>query len=187
MKLYYFPLSGHSHRAQLFLSLVGVPHELVEVDLAAGAHKQPDFLAMNAFGEVPVLDDGGTVIADSNAILVYVARKVGPSPWLPTSGRWKPAAGSRTPPRPASPTSRSTATSTARQRGMSTCPTIRVSARGSAKSRLYPASCRSGAPRPVSKPNSTSTSIRSFHSELYHADAPKGNDDAKLPVCPAGP
>lgn len=84
MKLYHFALSGHAHRAALFLSLAGVPHDLVEIDLAAGAHKRPDFLALNAFGEVPVLDDHGTIIADSLAILVYVARKVGPSHWLPS-------------------------------------------------------------------------------------------------------
>ncbi|MDH7638299.1 glutathione S-transferase family protein [Sphingomonas oryzagri] len=84
MKLYHFPLSGHAHRAALFLSLAGVAHELVPVDLPAGAHKQPEFLALNPFGEVPVLDDEGTVIADSHAILVYVARKVGPSHWLPS-------------------------------------------------------------------------------------------------------
>lgn len=79
MKLYHFPLSGHAHRAALFLSLAGVPHELIFVDLAAGEHEQPDFLAVNAFGEVPVLEDGATLIADSTAILVYVARKIGPS------------------------------------------------------------------------------------------------------------
>ncbi|MDR5904782.1 glutathione S-transferase [Franzmannia qiaohouensis] len=84
MKLYHYSLSGHAHRAALFLSLAGVEHELIEVDLAAGAHKQPAFLALNAFGEVPVLDDNGIIIADSLAILVYVARKVGPSHWLPT-------------------------------------------------------------------------------------------------------
>jgi glutathione S-transferase len=84
MKLYHFPLSGHAHRAALFLSLAGVEHEIVPVDLAAGAHRQPDFLALNAFGEVPVLDDDGIVIADSLAILVYVSRKIGPSHWLPT-------------------------------------------------------------------------------------------------------
>jgi len=83
MKLYHYSLSGHAHRAALFLSLAGMPHELVDVDLAAGAHKQPGFLAMNAFGEVPVLDDDGIIIADSLAILVYVARKIGPSHWLP--------------------------------------------------------------------------------------------------------
>lgn len=83
MKLYHYPLSGHAHRAALFLSVAGLPHELIEVDLAAGAHRQPGFLALNAFGEVPVLDDDGTIIADSLAILVYAARKTGSRHWLP--------------------------------------------------------------------------------------------------------
>ncbi|HEV7321289.1 MAG TPA: glutathione S-transferase [Ensifer sp.] len=83
MKLYRHPLSGHSHRAQLFLSLLGVPHELVDVDLKARAHKAPEFLALNSFGQVPVLDDDGTVVSDSNAILVYVAKKLGRIDWLP--------------------------------------------------------------------------------------------------------
>ncbi|MBX5189006.1 glutathione S-transferase family protein [Rhizobium sp. NZLR3b] len=83
MKLYYHPLSGHSHRVHLFLSLLGVPYELVELDLAAGAHKAPEFLKLNPFGQVPVLDDNGTVIADSSAILVYLARKYGRNDWLP--------------------------------------------------------------------------------------------------------
>jgi glutathione S-transferase len=83
MKLYFHPLSGHAHRARLFLSLLGQPFELIEVDLAKGEHKQPEFLKLNGFGQVPVLVDGETVIADSNAILVYVARKFGKTDWLP--------------------------------------------------------------------------------------------------------
>lgn len=83
MKLYHHPLSGHSHRAVLFASLLGVPHELVEVDLMAGAHKQPAFLKLNPFGQVPVLEDDGVVIADSNAILVYLAKKADGGEWLP--------------------------------------------------------------------------------------------------------
>lgn len=83
MKLYHHPLSGHAHRAILFASLLGVAHERVEVDLAAGAHKRPDFLKLNPFGQVPVLVDGDVVISDSNAILVYLARKAGPTHWLP--------------------------------------------------------------------------------------------------------
>lgn len=79
MKIHHHPLSGHSHRVVLFASLLGVPHELVEVDLKAGAHKKPAFLALNPFGQVPVLEDDGTVIADSNAILVYLATKAGRS------------------------------------------------------------------------------------------------------------
>lgn len=83
MKLYHFPLSGHAHRARLFLSLLDVPHEVIDVDLANGAHKADGFLALNPFGQVPVLDDDGTIVSDSNAILVYLARKLGRTDWLP--------------------------------------------------------------------------------------------------------
>ncbi|GLS17589.1 glutathione S-transferase [Labrys miyagiensis] len=84
MKLYYHPLSGHSHRAHLFLSLAGVKHELVEMDLAKGAHKERDFLSLNPFGQVPVLDDKGVIVSDSLGIIVYVARKLGLTDWVPT-------------------------------------------------------------------------------------------------------
>lgn len=87
MKLYHHPLSGHSHRARLFLSLIGLPHELVEVDLKAGAHKQPDYLKMNPFGQVPVLADGDVFISDSNAILVYLAKKSNQTEWLPEDAK----------------------------------------------------------------------------------------------------
>ncbi len=85
IKLYRHPLSGHSHRVQLFLSLLGLPVELVDVDLVNGAHKRPDFLALNPFGQVPVIDDGGTIVSDSNAILVYLGRKYGGETWLPSA------------------------------------------------------------------------------------------------------
>ncbi len=84
LKLYRHPLSGHSHRAQLALSLMGLPHELIDVDLMKAAHKAPEFLRLNPFGQVPVLDDDGTVVFDSNAILVYLAAK------FDAAGRWIP-------------------------------------------------------------------------------------------------
>ncbi|AMS15153.1 glutathione S-transferase [Pseudomonas chlororaphis] len=84
IKLYNFPRSGHAHRVELMLSLLGLPFELVFVDLAKGEHKQADFLALNAFGQVPVIDDQGVVLADSNAILVYLAQKYGQGRWLPS-------------------------------------------------------------------------------------------------------
>lgn len=74
IKLFRHPLSGHAHRVELFLSLLNVPTELVFVDLANGAHKTPEFLAMNPFGQVPVIDDNGVVLSDANAILVYLAK-----------------------------------------------------------------------------------------------------------------
>lgn len=83
MKLYDLALSGHAHRARLFLSLVGADYETVPVDLAGGEHKSPAFLKINPFGQVPVLDDDGTIIPDSNAILIYVAKKLGRTDWLP--------------------------------------------------------------------------------------------------------
>lgn len=83
MKIHHVTLSGHAHRAVLFASLLGLKPELIEVDLAAGEHKQPEFLALNPFGQVPVLEDDGVVVADSNAILVYLAKKTGRTDWLP--------------------------------------------------------------------------------------------------------
>jgi glutathione S-transferase len=75
IRLHRFPLSGHSHRAELMLSLLGLRAQLVDVDLAHGEHKQPRFLEKNSFGQVPVLDDGTLTLSDSNAILVYLAER----------------------------------------------------------------------------------------------------------------
>jgi glutathione S-transferase len=76
-------LSGHCHRVELFLSLLGLPCELVDVDLVGGQHKQPAFLAKNAFGQIPVIEDGEVTLADSNAILVYLEGRYAPGQWLP--------------------------------------------------------------------------------------------------------
>ena len=84
-KLYRHALSGHSHRVELFLSILNLEAELIDVDLLSGAHKQPEFLSMNRFGQVPVLEDGDAILSDSNAILVYLAKKYDPTDtWLPT-------------------------------------------------------------------------------------------------------
>lgn len=87
MKLHYFALSGHAHRAHLFLSLLGIDHELVHVDMVNGEQKSPDFLKLNPFGQVPVLEDGDLVIADSIAIMVYAAKKVGAHDWFPEDAK----------------------------------------------------------------------------------------------------
>lgn len=83
IKLYRRNISGHCHRVELFLSLLGLPFELIEVDLPGGAHKQPDFLARNVFGQIPVIEDGEVTLADSNAILVYLEDRYAPGQWLP--------------------------------------------------------------------------------------------------------
>lgn len=81
---YRFALSGHSHRVELFLSLLGLPVRPIDVDLKNREQKSEPYLRLNPFGQVPVIDDDGVVIADSNAILVYLAKRYGDESWLPT-------------------------------------------------------------------------------------------------------
>jgi glutathione S-transferase len=84
IRLYRHALSGHAHRVQLMLSLLDLPAEVIDVDLAAGEHKSPAFLERNALGQVPVIEDGEFCLADSNAILVYLALRYDPQRrWLP--------------------------------------------------------------------------------------------------------
>ena len=83
-RLHWHPLSGHSHRAQLMLSLLGLEFDLIEVDLMSGAQKAPAFVQLSPFGQVPVLESEGEVIVDSNAILVFLATR------HDGSGRWYP-------------------------------------------------------------------------------------------------
>ena len=83
IRLHRMALSGHCHRVELLLSLLGLPYEAVDVDLAAGEHKRPAFLALNPFGQVPVIQDGDVTLADSNAILVYLEGRYAPGAWMP--------------------------------------------------------------------------------------------------------
>jgi glutathione S-transferase len=83
IKLYRYALSGHSHRVELFLSLLGLPYEMIDVDLAAKAHKTLEFLAMNPFGQVPVIQPGENTDAESNAIPIYLAARYADARWLP--------------------------------------------------------------------------------------------------------
>jgi len=86
IKFYRYPLSGHCHRVEMMLSILDLPFDLIEVDLMQGAHKATAFLELNMFGQVPVIDDNGTIISDSNAILIYLVQAYGAdSGWLPTA------------------------------------------------------------------------------------------------------
>ncbi|WP_395019562.1 glutathione S-transferase family protein [Dongia sp.] len=83
--LYGFKLSGHSHRAELMLRLLDLPFTFQPIDLAGGEQRGERFLKLNPFATVPVIDDAGTVVADSVAILVYLASRYDPDrAWLPT-------------------------------------------------------------------------------------------------------
>lgn len=86
IKVYSASISGHSHRARLFLSLLGLPFETVEIDLSLGEQRTPEFLRRNSFGQVPVIEDGELTLADSNAILVYLNERYAADParWMPS-------------------------------------------------------------------------------------------------------
>ena len=84
MKLYDAPVSGNCHKIRMLLSMLELEHEIVPISLPDLEQKTPAHLARNPRGTVPVLDDGGTVIYDSQAILVYLAEKNGSDSWLPT-------------------------------------------------------------------------------------------------------
>jgi glutathione S-transferase len=83
VKLYINERSGNSYKPRLLLSMLGVPCETVAIDLAKREQKRPEFLKINPRGQVPALEDAGTVIWDSTAILVYLARKYGSDAWFP--------------------------------------------------------------------------------------------------------
>lgn len=84
--LYRHPKSGHCHRVELMLSLLGLPYEAVDLDMEAGAHKAPGYLAISPLGQVPAIDDNGVTLADSNAILTYLVMRHGDeSAWRGTN------------------------------------------------------------------------------------------------------
>ena len=74
MKLYEFGPT-RSLRARWTLQELGVPFEAIPVDLRKGEHRRPDFLALNPAGKLPVLVDGDFVLAESVAIVLYLAEK----------------------------------------------------------------------------------------------------------------
>lgn len=84
IKLYGHEMSGNSYKVRLLLELLNLNYEWVKVDLMKGEHKSPEYLALNSFGQVPLLIDDDATLADAQAILVYLARQYGGEQWLPT-------------------------------------------------------------------------------------------------------
>jgi glutathione S-transferase len=76
MKLYHFP-SPNPQKVTFALKELGLDCEIVPVDLAKGEQRQPEFLAINPLGRVPVLVDGDLTLTESHAILAYLGDKTG--------------------------------------------------------------------------------------------------------------
>lgn len=84
VKLYRNPISGHCHRVELMLSLLDIPYQTIDLDMANGTHKAPEYLKISPFGQVPAIDDNGFTLSDSNAILVYLEKQYNDGyEWLP--------------------------------------------------------------------------------------------------------
>lgn len=84
IKLYGHELSGNVYKVRLLLSLLDLEYEFVRLDILKGEHKQPEYLKINPFGQIPSLIDRDKVFLDAQAILVYLARQYGNEQWLPT-------------------------------------------------------------------------------------------------------
>ena len=87
IRLYTTLLSGHGHRVKLFLTLLDLPFEVIELNMRAGDNRKPEYLEINPFGQVPTIQDGDLTLFDSNAILVYLAKTYGDASWLPDEPR----------------------------------------------------------------------------------------------------
>lgn len=84
--------SPNSFKVQVALAEARASYEYVAVDLASGAQRKPEFLAINSHGKVPVLVDDDFVLPESDAILWYVAERFPDSGLLPPPGDATPAA-----------------------------------------------------------------------------------------------
>ena len=82
--LYDMPLALNCYKVRLLLSLLGVDYRREPIDLLENEHKTPEFLALNPFGQLPVVTEGSLVLRDSQAIMVWIARKHGNDSWLPS-------------------------------------------------------------------------------------------------------
>lgn len=76
MRLYHFP-SPNPQKVTFALKELGLDCEIVPLDLTKGEQRQPEFLALNPFGRVPVLTDGDLALTESYAILAYLGEKTG--------------------------------------------------------------------------------------------------------------
>ncbi len=84
LKLYDLDRSGNCYKVRLLLSMLGLDYTAIRTDTRQGESQTDDFKRLNPRGQIPVLLDGETLLWDSMAILVYLARRYGDERWLPS-------------------------------------------------------------------------------------------------------
>ncbi|MEZ4363090.1 MAG: glutathione S-transferase N-terminal domain-containing protein [Kofleriaceae bacterium] len=75
LKVFGHPVSTCTRKVLTTIAENGLQHEFVLVDLMTGAHKQPDHLARQPFGQVPSINDDGFELFESRAICRYLDGK----------------------------------------------------------------------------------------------------------------
>ncbi|ULQ47500.1 glutathione S-transferase family protein [Flagellatimonas centrodinii] len=87
IRLYGMRGSGNCWKPAALMQHLGIAFDWVEIDIVNGGSRTPAFLAMNPNGKVPLLEVDGRYLAESNAMLCYLAEG---SPLWPTE-RWQRA------------------------------------------------------------------------------------------------
>lgn len=87
LKLHYHPFSTYSRRVRIACIEKGIRPELVELDMAKGAHRAPEYLKVNPYGRVPTLEEDGFVLYESTAILDYLEATHPAPPLVPADAR----------------------------------------------------------------------------------------------------
>ncbi|WP_116083048.1 glutathione S-transferase family protein [Tropicimonas sp. IMCC34011] len=77
IQLHCFGESGNAYKAALTLTFCGLDWDPVWVDFFGGGSKDPEFLALNEMGEVPVMVDGDLVLTQSCVIQLHAAERTG--------------------------------------------------------------------------------------------------------------
>ncbi len=75
LKLHGNPNTICSQRVTTILLEKGIPFEVIPVDFSKKEQKSPEYLALQPFGKVPVLEDNGFFVYESRAIARYLATK----------------------------------------------------------------------------------------------------------------
>ena len=75
LKIYGTDLSSPANKVRFAANALGLKYDYIRVNLRAGEHQKPEFLKLHPSGKIPVIDDDGFVLFESNAILRYLAEK----------------------------------------------------------------------------------------------------------------
>ena len=79
IELYTSP-TPNGWKASVTLEELGLDYEVHPIDLSSGAHKKPEYLAINPNGRIPAIvdrDEAGFAVFESGAIMIYLAEKAG--------------------------------------------------------------------------------------------------------------